>query len=385
MAVDTISVGLDIKNEWLRGDFAETIAAQHEFYLTQPDQHRTADLLILELDEDRGKTFSRIQAILAASPTTEIFLTSPHTDPAVLLEALRAGVKEFIPQPLKRDELEEAFARFKERHKERYPATAKRGKLITIIGSKGGVGTTTIAVNLAVSLRHMDPDRSAVLVDLNPQFGDAGLFLDIESSHTMGDIAKNVARLDETLLMSILSRHASGLFLLPAVEAINEIGLLTPDVVEKTLNLLQVMFDYVIIDSGNSLADTTLATLNISPTTFLVCTLTLPVLRNAKRLLNILDRLHYPIDRIRVIVNRYEKGTEVSLEDMEEVLGRKASWMIPNDYFVTMNAINKGQPLASIARRADVTKSFTKLAQTVIIGEQQMYKPSLLSRLFKSN
>jgi len=380
-----IAVGLDIKNEWLRGEFEEIIASQQGFQLTKPDQHHTADLLILELDEDRSKTFSRIQAILAASPTTEIFLTSLHTDSAVLLEALRTGVKEFIPQPLKRDELEEAFARFQERHKERNPATAKRGKLITVIGSKGGVGTTTVAVNLAISLRHADPDRSAVLVDLNPQFGDAALFLDIEPSHTMGDIAKNVARLDETLLMSILSKHASGLSLLPAVEAVNEIGLLTPDVVEKTLNLLQVMFDYVIIDSGDSLADTTLATLNISPTVFLVCTLTLPVLRNTKRFLNILDHLRYPIEHIRIIVNRYEKHTEVSLKDLQEVLGRQASWIIPNDYFTTMNAINKGQPLASIARRADVTKSFTKLAQTLSIDEQQTYKPSLLSRLFKSN
>jgi pilus assembly protein CpaE len=385
MTVEMISVGLDIKNEGLRGEFEEIIASQHGFRLTKPDPRRVADLLILGLDEDRGKTFAQIQAALAASPSTEIFLTSAQTDSEVLLEALRTGVKEFIPQPIQRAELEEALLRFKERRREKKPASAKRGKLITIIGSKGGVGTTTVAVNLAVSLCHANPDRSVAVVDLNPQFGDAALFLDLEATHTMGDVAKNMTRLDETFLMSILSKHSSGLYLLPSANAVEEIGLLTPEAAEKTLELLQTMFDYVVIDSGDSLADTTLATLNISPTVFLVCTLTLPVLRNTKRLLNILSHLNYPTENISIIVNRYEKHTEVSIKDMEEVLGRKASWIIPNDYFTTMNAINKGQPLSVISARADVTKNFLKLAQTLSSDTQEEHKTSLFSRLFRSN
>jgi len=385
MPIDTISVGLDIKNEGLRSEFKEIFASQHEFFLTQHDPHRVADLLILDLGEDRGKTFAQIQAALTASPSTEIFLTSSQTDSEVLLEALRTGVKEFIPQPIQWAELEEALLRFKERRHEKKPASAKRGKLITIIGSKGGVGTTTVAVNLAVSLCHANPDRSVALVDLNPQFGDAALFLDMEATHTMGDVAKNMTRLDETFLMSILSKHSSGLYLLPSANAVEEIGLLTPEAAEKTLELLQTMFDYVVIDSGESLAETTLATLNISPTIFLVCTLTLPVLRNTKRLLNILSHLHYPTENISIIVNRYEKHTEVSLGNLEEVLGRKASWMIPNDYFTTMNAINKGQPLSAISARADVTKNFLKLAQTFRSDKQEEHKISLFSKLFRSN
>jgi len=385
MTSDIISVGLQVNKDGLGGEFEGVIASQHEFRLVKHDHHRVADLLILELDEDRGKTLSQVQTILAASPGTEIFLTSPRMEPEVLLEAFRAGVKEFIPQPINRAELEDALLRFKERHRGKPPTTVKRGKLITIIGSKGGVGTTTVAVNLAASLRQTNPDCSVALVDLNPQFGDAALFLDMEPAHTMGDVAKNITRLDETFLMSILSKHSSGLYLLPSANTVEEIGLLTPEAAEKTLDLLQTMFDYVVIDSGDSLAETTLATLNISPTVFLICTLTLPVLRNTKRLLNILSHLHYPTENISIIVNRYEKHTEVSLKDMEEVLGRKASWMIPNDYFTTMNAINKGQPLSSISARADVTKNFLQLAQTLRSDKQEEHKTSLFSRLFGSN
>jgi pilus assembly protein CpaE len=385
MTIDAISVSLDIKNEELGDEFEGILASQHEFRLAKHDNRRVADLLILELDEDRGKTLSQVQAILATSPGTEIFLTSSRLEPEVLLEAFRAGVKEFIPQPINRAELEDALLRFKERHRGKPPATVKRGKLITIIGSKGGVGTTTIAVNLAVSLRQANPDHSVALVDLNPQFGDAALFLDMEPAHTMGDVANNMTRLDETYLLSILSKHSSGLYLLPSANTVEEIGLLTPEAAEKTLELLQTMFDYVVIDSGDSLADTTLATLNISPTVFLVCTLTVPVLRNTKRLLNILSHLRYPTDHINILVNRFEKHTEVSLADMEVVLGRQASWMIPNDYFTTMNAINKGQPLAAISARAEVTKNFSKLAQTFITDKPPDHKTSMFSRLFRSN
>ena len=383
--VEMIAVGLDINNEWLRGEFEEIIASHEGFRLTQYDHHRVPPLVILELNEDRSKTFSRIQGILAASPSTEIFLTAPQTESEVLLEALRAGVKEFIPQPLKWQELEEALARFRERHKERKPETATRGKLITLIGSKGSVGTTTIAVNLAVSLRQANDNSSVVLVDLNPQFGDAALFLDMEPTHTMGDIAKNVGRLDETFLMSALSKHASGVYVLPSVDAVEDIGMLTPEAVERTLELLQTMFDYILIDGGDSLADTTLAALNLASTVYLVCNLTLPVLRNSKRLLDVLMHLDYPISNINIIVNRYEKYTEVSVKDLEDVLGRKAAWMIPNDYATTTNAINKGQPLASIASRADVTKNFRRFAQSLLIEDHKEDKSSFLSRLFRSN
>ena len=126
MPIDTISVGLDIKNEGLRSEFKEIFASQHEFFLTQHDPHRVADLLILDLGEDRGKTFAQIQAALTASPSTEIFLTSSQTDSEVLLEALRTGVKEFIPQPIQWAELEEALLRFKERRREKKPASTRQ-------------------------------------------------------------------------------------------------------------------------------------------------------------------------------------------------------------------------------------------------------------------
>jgi pilus assembly protein CpaE len=384
MTVATIAVGLNIKDEQLRAEFETILASQPEFRLKKSDDPRPPHLLILEMDEDRTKTFGLINSILAASPFTEIFLTAPRTEPEVLLEALRAGVKEFIPQPIQRAELEDAFNRFKERHKDRPPETTKRGKLINIIGSKGGVGATTIAVNLATSLLQSQENKSVVLVDMNPQFGDAALFLDIEPVHTLGDIAKNIERLDETFLRSILSQHPFGLYLLPSVNTVEEIGSLTAESAEKTLALLQESFDYIIVDSGDSLADTTLAVLNMSPTLLLVSTLTVPALRSTRRLFDIFSHVGYSRENVEIIINRFQKRTEVSLKDMEDLLGKEVFWKIPNDYFSTMEAINKGQPLSVTARRAEITKSFHKLAAILSADEKEHYT-SFFGRLFRSN
>jgi pilus assembly protein CpaE len=384
MTVATIAVGLNIKDEQLKAEFETILAPQPEFRLKKSEEPRPPHLLILEMDEDRTKTFGLINSILAASPSTEIFLTAPRTEPEVLLEALRAGVKEFIPQPINRAELEDAFNRFKERHKDRPPETTKRGKLINIIGSKGGVGATTVAVNLAMSLLQSHENKSVVLVDLNPQFGDAALFLDVEPAHTLGDIAKNLERLDETFLRGILSQHPSGLYLLPSVNTVEEIGSLTAESAEKTLALLQESFDYIIVDSGDSLADTTLAVLNMSPTLLLVSTLTVPALRSTKRLLDIFSHVGYPRENVEIIVNRFQKRTEVSLKDMEDLLGKEVFWKIPNDYFATMEAINKGKPLSTIARRAEITKSFHKLA-IALSTDKKEGSASFFGRLFRSN
>lgn len=384
MTVDIISVGLDIKNELARAEYERIIAPHKEFRLLRHGDHRLPDLLILDMEEDRGKTFSRIHSILADSPSTEVFLTAPSTDSEVLLEALRAGVREFIPQPMTRHELEQALNRFKERHQGRTSEKAKGGKLITILGSKGGVGATTIAVNLAVSLRNMYKHRSVALVDLNAQFGDAALFLDMETAHSMADVAKNIMRLDATLLTSLLSRHGSGVYLLPSPKVVEEIGLITPESVQRTVELLKTLYDYIIIDSGHTLDDVVVTVLNMSPTILLVSGLTMPVLRNTRRILDIFSSLGYHPDAIKIIMNRYSKKVDTSLFDAEEVLKQKPFSVLPNDEFTTMRAINNGEPLSIIAPRAAITKSINRMVSSLTIDEMAGKKKSFLRRLLTS-
>lgn len=359
------SVGLNIQHDQLGREFEKLMASQEEFRLKTSDDPTPPDLIILELDEDRNKTFALIKSILTVYAATEIFLTSSHTDAQVLLEALRAGVKEFIPQPLKKEELGQAFHRFKERHKGRKPEPSKRGKLLNIMGSKGGVGTTTIAVNLAISLLESNENRSVVLVDLNPQFGDVALFLDIQPAHTLGDLAKNISRLDANFLMGILSKHSSGLYVLPSANTVEDVGLLTPEIASITLELLQRSFDYIVIDSGYSLNEVASTVVNISTMTFLVSTLTLHVLRNTKNILDAFAHVDHAKEKVNIIFNRYTDKIDVSLKDVEIFIEGRSLWLIPNDYITVTRAINNGKPISYISQNCDIIKSFKRLVSGI--------------------
>jgi pilus assembly protein CpaE len=409
---DSISVGLEIKDEQLRAEFTQLIASHQEFSVTpashpefprlliqryqvwgevtgaEPASHpEFPRLLILEMDKDRHKTFAHIQWLQTTSASSEIFLTSAHIDTSVLLEAFRAGVKEFLPQPLDKEEVEHALQRFRERYEERSharpPEPAKGGTLLSVFGSKGGVGTTTIAVNLASALLARDKRRSVVLVDVNPQGGDVALFLDLQPAHTFADIAKNLSRLDATLLMSTLSKHASGMSLLPSPTAIDELDSVTPEAAQKTLKLLQAAFDYSIIDCGHILDETTLAVLNMSSAVFLISVVTPPILHKTRRILDLFSRLELSTDHFKIIMNRYIKNSYISLKEVERILTRRPFWLIPNDYMTTMSAINTGEPLSGIARRASITKNFSRLVASFTADPHEMTHSSLFGRVLK--
>jgi pilus assembly protein CpaE len=386
MAADSIVIGLDIQDDDVRSEVESIITSLPGIRLTTSEDRGYPDLILFELDDDHDKTFAQIHNVISTSPATEVFLTATRHDSDVLLQAIRAGVKEFIPQPIQEDELRQAFRRCKERNREQNTnGLDEGGKLINIIGGKGGVGTTTIAVNLASSLLDADREHSVVLVDLNPQFGDVALFLDLAPTHTFGDVTKNISRLDPTFLMSVLTKHNSGLYILPSANVIEEIGVLTAESAVKTLELLKSTFDYVVVDSGHSLDDITIATLNISSSVYVVTSLTLPILRNTKRFLDIFNDLGHQADEIKVIVNRYQaKNVDVSLKDLENVLKQKPHWMIPNDYFTALGAINKGEPISSVSKRSDIAKSFAELAETLQEKqEKENGKKSFLGKLFK--
>jgi pilus assembly protein CpaE len=373
-----ISVGIQVENEELRVELAAFIATQPGYQFRSAEDTEWPQLMIIDVDPDRHKTLSRIHAIRSASSTTEIFVTASGTDADVLLSVLRAGVQEFLPQPLHKEDLCQAFERFEARRKDIQPLPAKRGKLINILGSKGGVGTTTLAVNLAASLQEVNPACSVVLVDLNLQCGDVALFLDIEPIHTFGDIMSDPSRLDETFLTSILSRHPSGLYLLPSADRSEEMSEWTLECVERSLELLQSMFDYVILDSGHLFDDITVTTLNRPSTLLLVSTLSLPVVRSTKRLVTFLSDFHYPTESIKIIINRYKSKHEIPLQDFEESLKQKSFGIIPNDYTTASDSINKGGTLSDIRKRAKITKSIKKLALDLSEGQRSN---SLFSRL----
>jgi pilus assembly protein CpaE len=240
-------------------DQLATLIASIEGFLVQ-SAHDTmpADLLILEIGDDTAKDFDALNRAKATGRASGFFITSKSTNPEVLIQALRLGVKEFIPQPLNEGDVRKALLRFRD-GSEPTPAAPKgprrKGQILNILGVKGGVGTTTIAVNLADSLAGLGGAPAVAIIDMNRLFGEIPLFLSLEHVLNWFDVSKNIDRLDATYLTGILYRHRSGLRVLPPPDRVDDKYTVTPQVVESLLRLMRTMFDYVIIDSGQAVDD----------------------------------------------------------------------------------------------------------------------------------
>src|SRR4030043_1542104 len=333
MPENIISVRLETKNQKVREDLEGVISAMEGFHLQKSDASLPCDLLILEIgDGDINKAFQIIHSIQTSGNVREIFLTSSRLEPELLIHALRAGAREFFPQPIKRDEVKNALLKFKER-KESVKVSVekkKRGKIINIIGSKGGVGTTTIAVNLATSLIETKGSPSVSLIDMNLLFGEIPIFLSVEAIFNWGEVARNISRVDPTYLMSILSKHSSGVYVLPSPTGLDGVNVATPESKEKLLSLMRDVFDFIVIDGGNSLDDISLKILEMSDTVLLIAILSLPCLTTLTRLLWTFQKLGYPQkENTKVIISRYDKKSLISLKEAEQSLGQKISWLVP--------------------------------------------------------
>ena len=355
---------------------AQTINAIGGFEIMGNEDAGQCDLLIYEMGESPQKDMAFIKSIIESGGSNEVFLISESKDPDVLMQALRLGVKEFFVQPLNSEEVKQALERFRKR---RNPTAVnlkkKNGKIISIFGSKGGVGTTTTAVNLAVSLLQNDDKKAVALLDMNTLFGEIPLFLEMSPKFHWGEITKNIERLDHTFLSNILTHHNSGVQVLPSPAYLNGHIRPTPDIMSRLLGLMQQMFDYVIVDTGQSTNDTALKVLQISDTLLLVTILSLPCLANTNKLMKSFTNLGYvQPERIKVVLNRFMKKGDISLKDAENGIGTKLFWTIPNDFKTTMAAINNGKPLYQVAPKAAISKSFCEMATLLSTPKKEKQK-----------
>jgi pilus assembly protein CpaE len=372
MSKNGIYVKLEVKDPSLKTGLDDIIHSVEGFALQSANDTRRADLLIFELGENTAKDFQLIRSLLDVDSIGEVFYVSQHSDPGVLVQAIRTGAKEFFSQPINEQEVRQALQNLKERtERTKHKESVRMGQIIEAIGSKGGVGTTTVAVNLAVSLAEMKGSPSVALIDKTMVFGEVPLFLEIKPNYHLGEITKNIARLDATFLMNILSKHSSGVYVLPSPVTLNGYPKATPAIIEHLLSLMQRMFDFLVIDGGQSLDETALRVLQMSDVVLLISTLSLPCLSNANNLLKSFQNLGYPSkERIKVVANRYLRNSDISLKDSQASIGKEIFWTIPNDYRTTLSAINQGKPLSQVASKAPITKRVRELAYTLAKREE---------------
>lgn len=386
MSPDGVKVQLDVR-DWETGEaFRRVIGSAAGFQVLDPDDYGAVQLLVLEVGEDLEREFRRIEAHLALGEDQEVFLTSARPDPEMLVLALRMGAREFFSQPVKEKEIVDAIERYKERRIESrlVRRQRRRGKIISVLGAKGGVGTTTLAVNLAASLVELDKEKSVALFEMNRVYVEVPLFLDISPNHHWGEIARNLSRLDPTLLMSLMHKHTTGMHVLSSPGNLDEQYAATPEVMEKLLDLMKTLFNYIVVEPGSVMDDVSAKILQMSDVVVLVCILSLPSLANVNRLLKVFFELGYPPEnQVKVVVSRFMSKSEISLADAERSINKKVFWKIPNDYRTTLSAINQGKTLAEISKKAPVTREIRRLASVLFEAQQEKEEESVPRFLWK--
>ena len=363
-----MTVSLECRNEEVRTAFKAALASHREFVPKPTRVSGMPDMLVLELDEHNPtRTLNEVRNMIEATPKSEIVLTSKRTDPQIMLEAMRLGVKEFLPQPLQTKEIEEALIRFKTRFIARnQSAEGSLGAVITVLGGKAGMGTSTVALNLAMALQQSGKvNQHAVLVDLNFSGNDLPLYLDVTTQRGWHDVSQDISRLDPAMLQGVLEKHKSGLHLLGAGgDGLEEV--LAPGCVLYTVDLLRSMFDYVVIDCGPRVTPAVEESLELSNRVYVVTCLSVPSIRHTKRMTQILQErvgLSTPID---IVINRYRSRDAELLKQAESILHMKTSWLIPNDYGTISQSLDEGTPFLQLSPRTEVTHNYMKHAAGLV-------------------
>ena len=365
----TLLLGVDFV--WLEAE-----CARYEYFF-EVIQASTPDLVIVTLDADKNKALQMIGQLSVEHPKLPI-LTISH-DHQALLQSLQRGAKYFLTHPVGLEDMLNALRRaLGENGGTDSPtaggsASARQtgsSSMIAVLGSRGGVGTTTLAVNMAATLA-ADPMNSAALIDLDLTLGDADIALEVEGFEniSIADLARNIERLDMNFLRRAMAKHEStGLAILCHPLEIAEVGAIHEQHVERILNLLKISYTHLVLDLSKCLLPTDLMALRMADVIMLVAQLELSSLRNVVRLIHCLGGEENLADKIRVVINRQgadsvEEG--ISLKKAEEVIGKPIFWQVPNDTKAVIGARVAGHPLVRHAPKSRVQQSIYGLTQAL--------------------
>ena len=312
-----------------------SVAVSELLALAQPNATQP-DVVVLDV-RDATSLPPTLGTLRRQHPTTGVVIVARRMDPALMLDAMRAGVNEWLAEPLTAQDLNNAI----ERVSSTRPSQVS-GQIFAFVGAKGGVGTTTTAVNVATALAQVVPDEDTLLMDMHLSYGDAAVFLGAEPRFSVADAMENTHRLDESFFQSLVVQTKSKVHLLASAERAASGADLRR--ISALLQFAMSHYRFTLLDVPRSEA-AALDALEGVATILIVANQELATVRNAGRMAAAL-RQRYGKERVRVIVSRFDKQAEIGTEDVARVVGSPVSFSVPSDYRAALLALNKGRPLA---------------------------------------
>ncbi|NCP87585.1 MAG: hypothetical protein CO094_08480 [Anaerolineae bacterium CG_4_9_14_3_um_filter_57_17] len=327
----------------------------------QMTQELKPDVVLMDINMPDMDGIAATEMIRQRDQITQIVILSVQGDPNYMRRAMLAGARDFLTKPPMADELISAIRRAgqmaqTERSKavqiasapamamaQQMAAGLSNGKVIMVYGPKGGVGTTTIAVNLAVALNNTE--TNVALIDAKLQYGDVAIFLNEQGKNTILDLAPRADELDADVVESVMIKHsASGLHVLAAPSRPEQAEQVTPDQFSKLVKRLRQMYAYIIVDTASALNDITLAALDGCDVVILVVTQDIPSIKNARLFLDLLQSIGVQRNRVCFVMNKYDKRISITPEKVAENLKQAVGGVIPLDERTVIPAVNRGIP-----------------------------------------
>ncbi|MFZ2854082.1 MAG: AAA family ATPase [Rhodocyclaceae bacterium] len=337
------------------------------------------DILLLEAQGASGNELDVLERVVAGHPALSVILVCVQQSPEFLLRALHIGVRDVIQLPVTRKALQEVIGKIRER-RQQGKTPRQRGKVLALLPCKGGAGATFLAANLACALAA--EGKRTCLIDLNFHFGEASLYVsEARPTSTVTELLQQIQRLDGPLLESSMLRVAPNFWLLAAPDSPEKAVDIRPESIERLLSVARGHYDFVLLDVSRTLDANAIRALDHADDIFLVLQMTLPFLRDAARLLRLFRSLDYPEGRVHVLVNRFEKGGDISLNDLERGLGVAAAFTVPNSFGPVAVSINQGRPIIELAPDDPVSGALRKMARELALVPEA--EESWLRRLLK--
>jgi pilus assembly protein CpaE len=340
------------------------------------------DVVLMDINMPDMDGITATEIIRKQMPYIQVVILSVQNDQNYMRRAMLVGARDFLTKPPNADELTSAIRRagqmardekakgtqvFSNAASSNQPhqmAGFKNGKIIMVYSPKGGVGCTTVAVNLALALHNEETE--AALIDTNLQFGDVAVFLNEQGKNSILDLTPRAEELDPDIINEVMIKNVStGLHILSAPSKPESAEKVKAEQVGKLLTYLKNMYSYIVVDTSTYVNDITLAVLDVSNVIVLLTTQDIPSIKNSRLFLDLMLTLEIPRDKIAFTINRYDKRIAITPEKIGENMKQHISAIIPLDERVVITSVNRGVPFVIDNKTQPAAKGIYSLAEAV--------------------
>ncbi|MEK7693648.1 MAG: P-loop NTPase [Chloroflexota bacterium] len=338
-------------------------------------KERSSDVFLVAVEEPVALALQTIESLADAAPGVPTIVYSSLADAQSVRRAMVAGARDYLVKPVKPEDLSRAvYGVLEQEEKKRLRAdgltseAAARGTVITVFGAKGGIGKTTISTNLAVTLAKMT-GANVCLLDMDTRFGDVAIMMDVAVEASIADVARKIDDIDRDKIRDYLVKHYSGVSILPAPLHPTEWRNMTPQHIERIVELLAQTHDYVVIDTPGTFNELIAATLELANLILLVTSMDIASIKDTALALEMLRAAGVSEDKVKLMINHSTAANSLREEDVSRVLEYDVFWRIPHDLSVS-SSTQLGQPIVVAKPYARVSRSIIELAH-VLTGTRQ--------------